>query len=72
MLDVNYIDKLRDVVAHVPFRERPANWDGLKAAGITHIYVGSRGGAIYVPDLLKSPEVREVFHKDAVWVFELR
>ena len=68
----DYIEKLRDVVAFAPFRERPANWVGLKAAGITHIYVGSRGGAIYVPNLLKSPEVRQVFHKDAVWVFELK
>ena len=71
-IDPDYIDKLRRVVAFEPFRDPRVNWDELRKAGVTHIYVGSRGGALYVPLLVKSPEVEQVFHKDAVWVFELR
>jgi hypothetical protein len=70
--DPEYIDNLRKVVAFEPFQDSRVNWGELKKAGITHIYVGSRGGALYVPALLKSPEVTQIFHKDGVWVFELR
>jgi len=70
--DPEYIDNLRRVVAFEPFQDARVNWGELKKAGITHIYVGSRGGALYVPALVKSPEVTQVFHKDAVWVFELK
>lgn len=67
-----YIDGLRALVATEPFAGREADWDALKAAGITHIYVGSRGGALDVPTLLSSDHSRLLFHSDGAWVFELR
>jgi hypothetical protein len=48
------------------------DWDALKSAGITHIYVGSRGGALSVPVLLRSDRTDLLFHRDAVWIFGLR
>jgi hypothetical protein len=48
------------------------DWDALKSAGITHVYVGSRGGALAVPVLLRSDRTDLLFHRDAVWIFRLR
>ncbi|HYP39084.1 MAG TPA: DUF6541 family protein [Chloroflexia bacterium] len=48
------------------------DWDALKSAGITHVYVGSRGGALTVPVLLRSDRTDLIFHRDAVWIFRLR
>jgi len=67
-----YIDGLRALVGAEPFSGREADWDALKAAGITHIYVGSRGGALDVPALLSSEHSRLLYHSDGAWVFELR
>jgi hypothetical protein len=66
------LDQLRDLVRYEPFAGQQADWDALKSAGITHIYVGSRGGALDVPSLIASDRTRLVFHKDGAWVFELR
>jgi hypothetical protein len=70
--DPGYLDQLRDLVRYEPFAGQQADWDALKSAGITHIYVGSRGGALDVPSLIASDRTRLVFHKDGAWVFELR
>jgi hypothetical protein len=69
--DPGYLDSLRNVVRYEPFAGQRPDWDALRAAGITHIFVGSRGGALDVPALLSSQHVRLVFHRDGVWVFEL-
>ncbi len=69
--DPGYLDSLRNVVRYEPFAGQQPDWDALRAAGITHIFVGSRGGALDVPTLLSSQRVRLVFHRDGVWVFEL-
>jgi hypothetical protein len=70
--DRNYLDNLRDLIKFEPFADRDPNWDELQNRGITHIYAGSRGGAISVEKLLQSDHANLVFHKDAVWIFELR
>jgi hypothetical protein len=70
--DPAYLDNLREIIGYEPFADRDADWDALRARGITHIYVGSRGGALDVPRLLESDQVELVFHRDAAWVFELR
>jgi hypothetical protein len=53
-------------------RQDDALWQDLKSAGITHVFVGSRGGAIDVPTLLDSGHADVVFHDNAVWVFALQ
>lgn len=70
--DPNYLNNLREIISYEPFENDPADWDALKERGITHIFVGSRGGALDAESLLKSDNVRLVYHEDAVWVFELQ
>ena len=67
-----YIDSLRALVGAEPFSDQEADWGALRSAGITHIYVGSRGGAFDVPTLLTSDHSRLLYHSDGAWVFELR
>ena len=47
-------------------------WTALKAAGVTHIFVGSRGGALDIPTLLATDHTRLLYHRDGAFVFELR
>ncbi|HUP27934.1 MAG TPA: DUF6541 family protein, partial [Chloroflexia bacterium] len=70
--DPGYIDRLRDIIQFEPFEGQPVDWQELKDAGITHIYVGSRGGALDVASLLRSDHTTLLFHRDAAWVFALR
>jgi hypothetical protein len=69
--DPHYIDDLREIVGDAHYGGEP-DWDALKAVGITHIYVGSRGGGLSVSQLVHSDHTRLLFQEDAVWVFELR
>jgi hypothetical protein len=72
--DPTYLDRLLQIIAYEPFTSdmTPANWQALKNAGVTHIYVGSRGGALSVPVMLASDFTRLVFHKDGVYLFAVR
>ena len=70
--DPRYLDNIRKLLPYEPWADQQPNWQALKAAGITHIYIGSRGGALSPSKLLKSDQARLVFHKDSVWLFEVR
>jgi hypothetical protein len=70
--DPDYINKIREVINYEPFGDGQADWDALERMGITHVFVGSRGGALDVNVLLKSDRTQLVWHQDSVWVFELR
>lgn len=72
LADPSYLSNIREIIAYEPFADQPANWDQLKVLGVTYIFVGSRGGALSVSDLLKSDRVRVVFHQDEAWVFEIK
>ena len=55
-----------------PTPDRAAGWAYLRAQGVTHLFVGSRGGVLDAAVLLTMPTaVRPVFHQDDVWVFAL-
>lgn len=72
LADPNYLSGLLGLVRYEPYATQQADWQALHAAGITHIYVGSRGNAFAINRLLTSDQVTLVYHKDAVWVFALR
>ena len=60
------------MVAYEPFDDRETDWAALKRLGMTHVYVGSRGGALSIPKLERDKvHVTEVFHEDGVYLFEL-
>jgi hypothetical protein len=73
--DANYLRDLLDVTINTGYQASgpmQPSWVALKEAGITHIFVGTRGGGLTVPVLLESDRTRLLFHKDAAWIFELR
>jgi hypothetical protein len=43
----------------------------LRESGIDYIYVGARGGFFDPSSLANNPDLKEVFHKDGVYIFAL-
>lgn len=43
----------------------------LRSHGITHVYVGQKGGTIRADELEQSGYYRVAYHEDGVWVFEV-
>jgi len=43
----------------------------LKEEGVTHIYIGKRGGNIHPERLLGDPDYQLLYHRDGVWIFEV-
>jgi hypothetical protein len=81
--DPAYLIKLRELVGAEPLvRADPktgqalpttADWDALKRAGISHIFVGSRSEYFDMPYLFNHPEqVTPLYHRDNAWVFALK
>jgi hypothetical protein len=71
----SYLNDLLDITHATGYQSSgpmQPDWDALKSAGVTHVYVGSRGGALSVPVLLRSDRTDLLFHRDAVWIFRLR
>jgi hypothetical protein len=44
----------------------------LHAAGVTHLFIGSRGGHLQPDKLVNSPWLRLIYHADSVYIFELK
>lgn len=74
LADPEYLNNILGIIQFEPFDSTMSekDWETLKERGITHIYSGSRGGAINVSLLLKDNHTELVFHKDGVYVFALR
>jgi hypothetical protein len=68
--DPQYFDRVRALGLTAPLSD---SWQKLKAAGVTHIYIGSRAGDAGFPaaSLLQDNHVKLLFHEDNVWVFEI-
>jgi hypothetical protein len=80
LADPDYINKILNVIQYEPFTctnldpqkcQKP-NWQALKDAGITDIFVGTRGGALDVPTLLSADQTDLLYHLDGAWVFALK
>jgi len=41
----------------------------MRAAGVTHVYIGQRGGSLQPEVLAADPHFRPVYHQGPVWVF---
>ena len=70
LADPEYLVKVRRLIGYEPFVCgasvqpsvcREADWQALKSEGVTHIFVGSRGGALNVAAMLKSDKVRPIY-----------
>jgi hypothetical protein len=73
--DPRYFDKVLAIPPLAPISADPSpwQWQALKSAGVTHIYIGSRAaGTGYSPQLLiLNKNVKLIYHKDAVWLFKI-
>ena len=49
----------------------PAQAEWLRAQGVTHIYVGARGGFFDPAALARNPQLRMVYGRDGVFIFEI-
>jgi hypothetical protein len=71
--DPDYFDKVLGLVPELPLSDDAKTWTALKAAGITHVYIGSRAGdtGFSAQQLMQSKHVSLIYHKDDVWVFKI-
>ena len=44
----------------------------LRAMGVTHVFIGARGGPLSPAILLASPDFNNLYHTDGVWIFALQ
>lgn len=50
----------------------PANTDWLKSQGVTHIFIGTRGGTLDPAALMENPSAELLYHQGGAFVFALR
>lgn len=43
----------------------------LRDEGVTHVYIGKRGGNIHPESLMGDPDYQLIYHRDGVWIFEV-
>jgi hypothetical protein len=68
-----YLRHAAQIVRATAAPDLAESWTYLRQQGVTHLYIGSRGGVMDPAPLLALPEqVRLAFHQDDVWIFELR
>ena len=72
-IDPAYFTEVQALAAARPDPGNEANWQTLKAAGITDIYVGTRsaGDGFDIEGLLTDPHVHLIFHRDGVSLLEI-
>lgn len=68
----DYIRKVNDLAewaSTVESFDAPATWERLRQEGITHIYIGARGGHITPQKLLGVAGYRPIYSRGPVWIF---
>ena len=50
----------------------PAAAEWLRDQGVSHIYVGEKGGRFEPADLARNPGLRQIFGRDGVFIFEIQ
>ncbi len=72
LADPGYLRHAAQIVRATAAPDLAESWTYLRQQGVTHLYIGSRGGVMDPEPLLALPEqVRLAFHQDDVWIFEL-
>jgi hypothetical protein len=68
--DPNYVENLRFIEKLNGDLTSPEGLEMLRNEGITHVYVGERGGPINPADLLSSPYFKLIYENNSVYIFE--
>jgi len=66
---VEHVNRIADLTQRVALDDA-CMLDLLRQAGVTHVYVGAKGGPITPSSLLFSPHYRRVYSSGEVWIFE--
>ncbi len=67
-----YIEEVNALArATVKLCENDDTLSTLAENGVTHIYIGQRGGCLRPQRLLASPDYEAIYHQDGGWIFEV-
>ena len=68
----SYVDEVNALAkATTALSESDDTLSTLRENGVTHVYIGQRGGGLKSQRLLASPNYEAIYHQDGVWVFEI-
>ena len=69
---VEGINNLAEAVVAIESFDEESTRQLLDDSGVTHVYIGARGGSITPQMLVDSPYYRPVYSNGAVWIFHLQ
>jgi hypothetical protein len=69
---VKGINKLAEAVIAMKSFDAESTWRLLRDNGVTHVYIGARGGGITPQMFMSSSYYRPVYSNGAVWIFQLQ
>ncbi len=69
---VKGINNLAEAIIAVESFDEESTRQLLDDSGVTHVYIGARGGSIMPQMLVGSPYYRPVYSNGAVWIFQLQ
>jgi hypothetical protein len=65
------VSELAKVVSEVKDADDPGLQSVVQQEGVTHVYIGAKGGALTPQMFLCSARFRPVYCTGAVWIFEV-
>ncbi len=68
---VKGINNLAEAVVAIESFDEESTRQLLDDSGVTHVYIGARGGSITLQMLVGSPDYRPVYSNGAVWIFQV-
>jgi len=71
LADSTYLTMTFDTTIAATALDKEESWQTLKRYGVTHIYVGSRGGVLHASQLATNPHAVLIWHQDDVWVYRI-
>ncbi len=69
--DPTYLTMTYDTTIASTQLDKEGSWQVLRRYGITHIYVGSRGGVLSAATLAHNPHAVPLWHQDDAWVYRI-
>ena len=69
---VEQVNSLARVIESGPDPADPAFLHDLQARGVTHVYIGAKGGPLPLPRFVQSEHYAEVYAQGGVHIFEIR
>ncbi|UCC75905.1 MAG: hypothetical protein JSW37_10345, partial [Anaerolineales bacterium] len=68
---VQHISHMAGLVSETRDADDPRLLEIVEQDGVTHVYLGAKGGPLTPQMFLDSPRYRPVYDSGAVWIFEV-